>query len=127
MLTIPQEDYFKPDKYVNQTIGMWGEFAEPVKDLEASIGFWNKLGFVVLSKYQSPQPWAILSDGLAIIGLHQTTEFSEPTMTFFAADMKDKLAKLKENGLEIYKEFGAKNAVVKTPESQYLNLFCFGM
>jgi predicted lactoylglutathione lyase len=127
MLTMPQEDYSKPEKYVNKTIGMWGEFAEPVKDLEASIAFWEKLGFVALSKYQSPQPWAILSDGLAIVGLHQTDEFSNVCMTYFASDMKDKLEKLKNEGLEVYKQFGAGNAVVKTPENQYINLFSFGM
>jgi catechol 2,3-dioxygenase-like lactoylglutathione lyase family enzyme len=128
MLTMPQEDYMKPDTYVNKSIGMWGEFAESVKDLEASLKFWEKLGFVALSKYEQPQPWAILTDGIAIVGLHQTNEWSGyPVMTFFAADMKDKLTKLQETGLEIYKDFGGGNVVVKTPENQYLNLFNMSM
>lgn len=127
MLTMPQEDYMKPEKYVNKTIGMWGEFAEPVKDLEASLAFWEKLGFVALSKYAQPQPWAILSDGLAIIGLHQTNEWSSPCITYFAADMKEKLEKLRSEGLEIHKDFGGGNMVLKTPENQYFNLFSFAM
>lgn len=127
MLTMAQEDYMKPETYTNKIIGMWGEFAEPVKDLEASIAFYEKLGFVAFSKYSSPQPWAIITDGLAIVGLHQTQEFSNVVMTFFAADMKGKLEKLKSEGLEIYKEYGAGNVVLKTPENQFLNLFNLGM
>ena len=128
MLTMPQEDYMKPEKYVNNTIGMWGEFAEPVKDLETSLKFWEKLGFVVFSKYEQPQAWAIISDGLAIVGLHQTNEWTGyPVMTFFAADMKDKLEKLQKEGLEIHKDFGGGNVVVKTPENQYINLFNMGI
>lgn len=128
MLTMPQEDYMKPEKYVNKTIGMWGEFAESVEDLATSLKFWEKLGLVALSKYEQPQPWAILSDCLAIVGVHQTTEWTGyPVMTFFAADMKDKLEKLKSEGLEFHKDYGGGNVVLKTPENQYLNLFNMGM
>jgi hypothetical protein len=30
-----------------------------------------------------PYPWAILSDGLMLIGLHQTKNFSYPAVTYF--------------------------------------------
>jgi len=127
MLKMPQQDYFNPEKYVNKTCGMFGELAHPVKNLQASIEFWEKLGFVPLSKFSSPYPWAILSDGLAVVGLHQTDHFSFPAITFFAADMKDKIARLKEDGLENFVESGPANIVVETPEKQHINLFRLGM
>jgi len=127
MLTMNPQDYSNPDKYVNKTCGMFGEFAFPVKDLGLSISFWEKLGYKSLSKKSTPYPWAILSDGLGIVGLHQTNSFNNPTITFFAADMKDKIEKLKANGLNNFNEGDGSNIVVTTPEQQKINLFKLGM
>ena len=102
MLTMPQQDYFNPDKYVNKICGLFGEFAHPVTDLEKSISFWEKLGFKAISKFTSPYPWAIISDGLAVVGLHQTKQFLLPTITYFAKDMKEKIEKLKSSGITEY-------------------------
>lgn len=118
MLTMPQMDYFNPEKYVNQVCGMFGELAMPVADLEQSLAFWKKLGFNELSKMTAPYPWAIASDGLSIVGLHQTKHFTEPTITFFAADMKGKIEKLKAGGLTGFTEkTGSTNIVLTTPEN----------
>ncbi len=127
MLTMPPQDYFNPEKYVNKACGLFGEFAHPVEDLEKSISYWEKLGFVALSKKTTPYPWAIISDGLSIVGLHQTKEFSYPAITFFAADMKEKIEKLKTEGLTDFSEKGAANIVLNTPEKQHINLFKLGM
>ncbi len=126
MLTMPQTDFFNPEKYVNKVCGMFGEFAHPVKNLETSITFWEKLGFKAISKFTHPYPWAIISDGLAIVGLHQTDNFSYPAITYFAADMKEKIAALKQQGLENYTDKGAGSIVLTTPENQHVNLFKMG-
>jgi len=61
-------------------------------------------------------------------GLHQTTIFSNPTITFFASDMKDKIEKLKKEGLNDFTEKGGQsNIIVITPEKQHINLFKSGM
>jgi len=127
MLNMSQEDYLKPEKYVNKVCGLYGEFAQPVADLDKSISFWEKLGFKALSKHSSPYPWAIISDGLAIVGLHRTNTFSVPTITFFASDMKDKIEKLKQQGLDNFHEKNDWNIVLTTPEQQKINLFKLGM
>jgi catechol 2,3-dioxygenase-like lactoylglutathione lyase family enzyme len=127
MLNMPQQDYFNPEKYVNKVCGLYGEFAQPVANLDKSISFWTKLGFNTLSKYESPYPWAILSDGLAIVGLHQTKDFSIPIITFFASDMKGKIEKLKQQGLNNFFEKNDSNIVLTTPEQQKINLFKLGM
>lgn len=127
MLTMPYQDYNNPEKYVNKTCGMFGELAIPVKDLDQSISFWEKLGFATLSKMSRHYPWAILSDGLAIIGLHQTEDFNTPVITFFAADMKQKIEDLRLKDIEIFKEINPGNIVLTTPEKQKINLFGLGM
>ncbi len=126
MLQMAQEDYFRPEKYVNQVAGLYGEYAHPVKDLKASIAFWELLGFQPVSEFTSPYPWAILSDGLAVVGLHQSGHFDRPAITYFAADMRQKIAKLKAAGLSDYTEQGPSNIVVHTPEGQQVFLFQLG-
>ena len=128
MLTTDPGDYMNPSKYANVVCGMFGEFAHPVTDLDASIAYWERLGFSTLSKMSSPYPWAILSDGLAVVGLHQTTNFSAPTITFFAVDMKDRIDKLRESGMEqLQDNKGASSVTLVTPEGQRVNLFKMGM
>jgi predicted lactoylglutathione lyase len=126
MLTMAQDDYFNPEAYTNKVAGMFGEFAQPVDDLEKSIEFWQKIGFTILSKFESPYPWAILSDGLAVVGLHQSNHFDSPTITFFASDMENKIDHLKEKQLE-YKELSPGNIALTTPEQQKIFLFKMGM
>ena len=127
MLTMDQSDYFRPETYTNKIVGMFGELAHPVKNVDASIPFWGSIGFKILSKFASPYPWAILSDGLGIIGLHQTTQYNYPALTFFASDMKEKIERLKQQGIENYEERGASNIVLTTPERQHIFLFKMGM
>jgi catechol 2,3-dioxygenase-like lactoylglutathione lyase family enzyme len=127
MLTMDQSDYFKPESYTNKTVGIFGELAHPVANIDASILFWESIGFKILSKFASPYPWAILSDGLSIIGLHQTSQYTYPAITFFASDMKEKIEKLKQQGIDNYKEQGASNIVLTTPEQQHIFLFKMGM
>lgn len=126
MLTTPPDDYNKPEKYVNQTCGMFGELAHPVINLEKSLEFWAKLGFTFVSKYSSPYPWAIVSDGLAVVGLHQTEQFTQPAITYFAADMKDKIAHLRAEGFNCFTNENDTNTTLKTPEGQLINLFGLG-
>jgi predicted lactoylglutathione lyase len=127
MLTMNQSDYFKPETYTNKVIGMFGELAHPVTDLDKSIEFWQKLGFNIFSKFASPYPWAIISDGLSIVGLHQTSQYSFPAITFFASDTKEKIQELKSKGLDNFKEMGPSNIVITTPEQQHIFLFKMGM
>ncbi len=126
MLKMQQQDYFNPDKYANKVCGMFGEFAHPVTDLSVSIAWWELLGFKAISKFTSPYPWAILSDGISIIGLHQTTHFTAPAITYFAVDMKEKIAALRLAGLTGFTDDGDTNTTVTTLEGQKINLFKLG-
>ena len=75
LLTMKQTEYASADKYPNKLCGAFGEFCHPVRDINQSIAFWKKLGFTSKNIEQQPYPHAIISDGLMIIGLHQTKDF----------------------------------------------------
>jgi len=126
MLHMPQEDYFRPEKYPNKAIGLFGEFAQPVKDIDASMAFWKLLGFDSVSEFTSPYRWAIMTDGLAVVGLHESAHFNAPAITYFAADMQLRINRLKANGLQNYKEQGGGNVALTTPEEQQIFLFQLG-
>ena len=127
MLTTPPQDFSNPDKYANKVCGLFGELAHPVQDIDKSMIFWEKLGFKLLSRMTTPYNWTIISDGLSIIGLHQTESFVKPAITFFACDMKEKIEKLKTNGLAGFTDKGGSNIVLTTPEEQNINLFKLGI
>jgi len=128
---LPEQDFADPSKYPNSKIGIFGEYSVPVPDLEKSLEYWQLLGFEILSKNEQPYPWAIIGDGLNIIGLHQTTEFKVQAITYFAPDMENKIANLKSDGLEdnIARFSGTggddKNVVLTTMEDQHFFLFSF--
>lgn len=126
MLTMKQDEIFDPEKYTNKSCGLFGELAHPVKDLEISIAFWELLGYTVLTKFESPYSWAILSDGVHVLGLHQTQNVNYPAITFFASDMKDKIESLKQKGITDYTYSGSGNIILNTPEKQHINLFRLG-
>lgn len=123
MLHMKPEDYFKPEKYANKICGMFGEIAHPVVDLKSSVEFWKTLGFKSMSEFSFPYPWAIMTDGLSIIGLHQSSHFNYPAITYFASDMTEKVANLKQNGITNFTENEPGNNVLNTPEQQHIFLF----
>jgi len=127
LLTMKQTDFATADKYPNKQSGVFGEFSHPVTDLATSIAYWKKLGFE--AKYQSttPYPHAILSDGLMIIGLHQTKHFTYPAITYFGMNTEKRIGELKAKGLKNFTEVqGKNNVVLNTWEGQHFFLFSMG-
>jgi predicted lactoylglutathione lyase len=128
LLNMKQQDYMSPDKYPNKKCGAFGEFCHPVADLEKSIAYWQKLGYTVKSKMSQPYPHAILSDGLMIIGLHQTKNFDYPAITYFGLNASRRIQQLKDQGLKNFTDFmGKNNVVLKTWEGQHFFIFSLGM
>jgi hypothetical protein len=128
LLTMKQQDYMSADKYPNKQCGAFGEFCHPVSDLNKSIAYWKKLGFTVRSQMNQPYPHAILSDGLMVIGLHQTKNFDYPAITYFGLNVDKKIQQLKDKGLKNFTDFmGRSNVVLKTWEGQHFFIFSIGM
>ena len=128
MLDMKPADFSKAEQYPNKLCGVFGEFCHPVTDLAASVAFWKKLGFT--SKYQqaAPYPHAIISDGMMIIGLHQTKHFDFPAITYFGLNTEKRIQQLKEMGLKNFTEMtGKNNQSLTTWEGQHFFLFSMGM
>lgn len=124
LLNMKQADYQDAGKYPNRQCGVFGEFAHPVPDLQAALAFWKKLGFTVKAEMKAPYPHAILTDGLMIIGLHQTSNFNYPAVTYFGINTRQRIDALKQSGLQGFSSFaGANNAVLRTWEGQHFFIF----
>ena len=104
-------------------IGTFGEFSIAVKDRAASAAFWQKFGFEKFHESNSPYPWGIYSDGLTVLGLHQTTEFKEPALSFFSKDSKDRIIALKKSGFSFVADIDPANSVLKSPDGQMIFVF----
>ncbi len=82
-------------------MGTFGEFTIPTNDVKKSAAFWQKLGFTQTSGHDSnPYPYAVMSDGLLTIGLHQIGTIPRQHITYFAPDMIDRIAALLADGIE---------------------------
>jgi catechol 2,3-dioxygenase-like lactoylglutathione lyase family enzyme len=107
--------------------GTFGEYAIPTSDLQASRAFWERLGFQTLHSADEPEPFAILSDDLIVIGLHQTSDFSEPHITYFAPDMAERIQTFQTEGLPITplpaEDGSVVNATLEGPGGERFFLF----
>ncbi len=94
-------------------------------DLEKSLQYYKQLGFAELFRADFPFSWIQISDGALLIMLRRV--FPNPPLLFFASDMKAKIEKLKNEGLNYFSESGESSIVLTTPEKQKINLFRLGM
>jgi len=113
----------KLEEFPNQKCGIFGEFALNIKDMDQAIAFWTKLGFKTGERFEEPYPWAIVTDDMFVIGLHQTDEFDQPAITYFAPNMTEKLKILIEQGLDVEVLDDGYSGKLKTPEGQQFFLF----
>ena len=107
----------EPSGLPKSRCGTFGEFAISVDDFQSAAEFWGELGFTNLHESQDPYPWGILSDEMMVLGLHQTDKngefaFSGPAITYFARDMADRIADLKQDGITFANEMPDENGLV---------------
>lgn len=129
--TMPKEDQLNPAKYPNAMLGFFGEFCHKVSDFAVSRTFWESIGFECAYSSEGPYHWGLFRDSWHIIGLHQTTDFHEPAITYFAKDSAEKVAVLKKDGISSISQFTGTgggndaNVVITSPEGQKVFLFNF--
>lgn len=127
LVELDKDDLLPP--YEKAKCGIFGEFSIPVKDMKASVEFYARLGFErVGGDDENPYPWAAVKDGLMIIGLHQSSEFGSPMITYFASDMADRIEALKKEGLELINEHPDEEgrivyAAAPSPDGQLISLY----
>jgi hypothetical protein len=107
----------------NAICGIFGELALNVTDLNKSIESWQELGYVLSEEMKSPYPWAVLTDGLCVVGLHQTTDFDKPSITYFGHDVAQKIKDLKTRGVDIRNMESTSSGCVELGKSHQIFLF----
>ncbi|MCB9235622.1 MAG: VOC family protein [Bacteroidia bacterium] len=127
LIDLAQEDWQNPEKYPNKHLGIFGEISLPTTDLQTSLNFWETLGFKTTGVYNDPYPWAIVYDGINVIGLHQAASMKSPAITYFSPNQPENVKALIELGLDLKVAMGKSpesgNAVLTTPEGQRFFLF----
>lgn len=107
--------------------GKFGEFSFGVKDYGQAAAFWTQFGFEETYSSNDPYNWGILDDGMIVMGLHQTDEFTGPIMSYFMPDMQERITAMVADGLPI-KDFAGEdptpsNAILTTPDNHEILLF----
>lgn len=139
LLAHDASDLYQPTGEPVTRCGKFGEFAIPVANIKDAYDFWRTLGFAKLGGNfdpttggsdgsWGPYTWAIISDGLIVLGLHETTDFPEPTLTYFAGNQAETLAQLKDENFPFTFSSPDENGVVANaglaaPDGQKLFLF----
>jgi hypothetical protein len=112
--SLNEDQILDPSCYPNLQIGIFNELDLPTADLEKSKTFWENIGFECIEYHTGPYPWGVFSDGMMHIGVHQTDDFSHPMITYSAADMRDRVQKLRdESDLHISPFEGAHRSMNK--------------
>ena len=104
-------------------LGMFGELALATRDRLARAEFWKGLGFEARHESESPYPWGIYSDGMAVLGFHQTPEFEGAKLTFFSKDSARRIEDLKARGILFTQEMEGGNALLTAPDGTAFFLF----
>jgi predicted enzyme related to lactoylglutathione lyase len=115
--------------------GQFGELSVETEDVAKSLEFWLKLGFEP-SQYMPDPPiaWASITDGLLMLGIylkgHCPHVIKTPSITYFEADMPDRILRLKQEGMSFLQELPDESgktghAIAEAPEGQLLFLFSF--
>lgn len=106
----------------------FGELSLKTKDVNAVVTYWKQLGFECIAEGHQPYSWAVVSDGLVRLGLHQTPKLTRPTITYFAPDMAKRLKRLRKHGVKFVVEHKDKKgrrvgAVIESPDGQQFFFF----
>lgn len=100
-----------------------GELSLRTEDVSAAVAYWEQLGFKLVAGGDRPYPWATVSDSLIRLSLHQTPRLVQPTLTYFAPNMPERLKRLRGRGVKFVAEHKDKKgrragAVIESPDGQ---------
>jgi len=80
-------------------LGYFEEFGIPTTDLERSAAFWDALGLVVFEPVSEPFARVVVAGRDLNVGLYDL-DLRTPVLTFSATDMPERVARLRERGLQ---------------------------
>lgn len=123
MMLLPE-----PPERFTPRCGSFAELSIETDDIERTVRWWQNAGFKATTRKET---WCTLDDGRILIGAYRRGTcphlFRTPSVTFFAPDMKERIASLKSSGLTFAqeeKEIGMEgHAVAESPDGLLFFLF----
>lgn len=115
-------------------IGLMGTFFEisvETKDHEATVDYWEKLGFEIIYGERDGN-WVTMADDFIKIGFYRKDTvphpFRSPAITYFEMDMKDRISLMKTLNIPISHEVEgcgdrASDAILETPSGNHIFAF----
>jgi len=112
----------------NLICGRLTEFSIGTGFLKKEQTYWETLGFSVKRGGNSPYNYALMTDGMITIGLHENREIVSLAFTYFAADMPDRISRLEKSGIVVEEETPSssnrkEHGRVVSPDGQTVFLF----
>jgi predicted lactoylglutathione lyase len=112
----------------NIICGRVTEFSIGTSTLKPEREYWEHLGFTIKRTATIPYPYALMTDGSIVVGLHENRDIPTLTITYFAEDMVDRIDRLRKSGVEITEELAdpsgkLANGRVISPDGQIVFLF----
>lgn len=86
--TFSPPEISQPDSTI---LGHFSEYSLPVTDLDASVAFWEDMGFVMIERQDAPLPCASLTSDFLNLGLYATPLLRSPALTFREEDMGQRI------------------------------------
>ncbi len=112
------------------TLSLCGYFAQvslPAADFEAARAFWEPLGFVAMPQVRTPYVHLPLTSDYLDLAFHRPRTFAAPLLVFRDPQMPERLARLRELGINPTGELPQGvapegNAIVESPDGTLLLL-----
>src|SRR4051794_27569264 len=89
---------------IQTSCGYFAEYGMPVRDIATCRSFWEPLGFVAMDEEPDPFPRTALTSDHLNLGLYRTRALRQPVLSFEDPDMRERLTRLKERGLQLSDE-----------------------
>jgi catechol 2,3-dioxygenase-like lactoylglutathione lyase family enzyme len=80
--------------------GDFAEYSVPASDFKPMREFWEPLGFVALDESEAPYPRMSMTSDLIDLGVHRPRTLEVPMLVFVAADMGERIERLRALGCE---------------------------
>jgi hypothetical protein len=80
--------------------GDFAEYSVPASDFKPMREFWEPLGFVALDESETPYPRMSMTSDLIDLGVHRPRTLEAPVLVFVAADMGERIERLRALGCE---------------------------
>ncbi len=112
----------------NRLCGKLTELAIGTGFLKREKTYWEQLDFKVKRTSDEPYNYALLTDGVVTIGMHENRDIQSLTLTYFAENMPERMKNIKTAGIDmddegLTPEGRVDSGILTSPDGQVIFLF----